>query len=300
MLRGFIPTTKREVDDLGWKKTDVIIVTGDAYIDHPYFQVAAAGRFLNSKGFKTAILDIPDIEKNDDWKRFGKPALMFLVIAGKEDSMAMNYTAFKKFRSTDPYIPGGKRTHRPDRAVIKYCNKIKELYKDTPIILAGNEAVCRMVTHYDFWSDKIRKPILFDSKADMILFGNIEFNLLRICDLLKSNQKISDIKKLDGTAYIVKDVSDLKNYLQLPSHESIKKNINLLIDHHLRIHKNQNPYNSGILVQRALERYLIIQKSQSPMTEEETDEIYNMGYKKRAHPKYKEEIPIIRFIKDIV
>jgi len=300
MLKGFIPSTKKEVDDLGWKKPDVIIVTGDAYIDHPYFQVASAGRFLNSKGIRTAILDMPELEKSEDWNRLGKPGLFFLVITGKEDSMAMNYTAFKKFRSTDPYIPGGKRTHRPDRAAIKYCNKLKELFKDIPIILTGTEAVCRMATHYDYWTDKIRKPILFDTKADMLLFGNIEHNLLKICELMKSKQSLSEVARMNGMAYISKDISDLKNFVQIPSHESIEKNLNLLIDHHLRIHKNQNPYNSSILVQRAVGRYLVIHKSQLPMTQEETDEIFNTGFKKRPHPKYRSEIPIDRFINDVI
>jgi uncharacterized radical SAM protein YgiQ len=214
--------------------------------------------------------------------------------------MAMNYTAFKKYRSTDPYVPGGLRTHRPDRAVIKYCNKLKELYKDTPIVLCGAEAVCRISTHYDFWSDKLRKPILFDSKADMVVFGNPEFNLVKIAELIKSKQKISEIRKLNGTAYIVKDTSDVKNCSRLPTHEGIEKNNLLLTDHHLALHRNQNPHNSNILTQKVLDRFLVIHKSQEPLTEEETDEIFNTGFKKRPHPKYREEIPINRFIDEVV
>jgi uncharacterized radical SAM protein YgiQ len=300
MIKGFIPSTKKETDDLGWKKPDVVIVTGDAYIDHPYFQTASAGRFLNSKGFKTAILDMPDVAKNDDWKRFGKPSLFFLVISGKEDSMTMNYTAFKKFRSTDPYIPGGQRTHRPDRAVIKYCNKLKELYKDVPIILAGAEAVCRMTTHYDYWTDKLRKPILFDSKADMILFGNIEFNLLMICEQLNGGQKLSEIRKLNGTAFVSNYITDIKNFVKLPNHEKIEKDNSLLAEHHLVLHKNQNPHRTNILIQKVLDRFLVIHKSPLPLEEQEMDEIFNTGFKKRAHPKYKLEIPILKFISDII
>lgn len=300
MIKGFIPSTKKETDDLGWKKPDVVIVTGDAYIDHPYFLTASAGRFLNSKGFRTAMLDMPDVAKKEDWKRFGKPSLFFLVISGKEDSMAMNYTAFKKFRSTDPYVPGGLRTHRPDRAVIKYCNKLKELYKDVPIILAGPEAVCRMATHYDYWTDKLRKPILFDSKADMVLFGNIEFNLVMISELLKGGQKLSEIKKLNGTSYISNDITDIKNFVKLPTHEKIEKDKSLLAEHHLLIHKNQNPYKTDILVQKVLDRFLVIHKSQLPLDEHATDEIFSTGFKKKAHPKYKKEIPILKFITDVI
>lgn len=300
MIKGFIPSTKKETDDLGWKKPDVVIVSGDAYIDHPYFQTACAGRFLNSKGFKTAILDMPDVAKEDDWKRFGKPSLFFLVISGKEDSMAMNYTAFKKFRSTDPYVPGGLRTHRPDRAVIKYCNKLKELYKDVPIILAGPEAVCRMTTHYDYWTDKLRKPILFDSKADMILFGNIEFNLLTISEMLRSGHKLSDVRKLNGSSYISNDITDIKNFAKLPTHEKIEKDKSLLAEHHLIIHKNQNPYKTNILIQKVLDRFLVIHKSQMPLEQQEMDEIFNASFKKRPHPKYKLEIPIMKFISDII
>ncbi|MFO7810024.1 MAG: hypothetical protein R6V47_01455 [Candidatus Delongbacteria bacterium] len=300
MLRGFIPATRKEFDDLRWKRPDVVIITGDAYIDHPYFRVSSAGRFLNAKGYRTAILDMPDIENDEDWKRYPEPKLFFLIIAGKEDSMAMNYTAFKKFRSTDPYIPGGKRTVRPDRAVIKYCNKLKQTYKRTPIILAGAEAAGRMLSHYDYWSDKLRKPVLFDTKADMVLYGSTEHNLVKICDLLKANKKIKDIKNLPGTAYIIKDIEQASNYVQLPSHESLEKNPSLLGEHHLIFHKNQNPYNSSTLVQRAVGRYIVINKAQIPLDQKMTDEIFSTGFKRRPHPKYKDEIPIYRFIKDII
>jgi uncharacterized radical SAM protein YgiQ len=300
MLRGFIPATKKETDDLGWKKCDIIIVTGDAYIDHPYFLAASAGRFLNSNGFKTAILDMPDPEKAEDWTRYGKPDLFFLVISGHEDSMAMNYTAFKKFRSTDPYVPGGVRTHRPDRALIKYCNRLKEHYKETPVILAGAEAVCRISTHYDFWSEKLRKPILFDSKADMVVFGNTEMNLVKIAELLKGRQKISEIRKLNGTCYISKEPLEINTCQRIATHEGIEKNNELLADHHISIHLNQNPYRSVILTQKVMDRFLVIHRSQPPMTQEETDSVFNTGFKKRPHPKYKDEIPINRFIDDIV
>lgn len=300
MLKGFIPATKKEFDDLKWKRADVIIVTGDAYIDHPGFQVASAGRFLNSNGYRTVILDMPDIEKDNDWKLYGAPALFFLVIAGKEDSMAMNYTSFKKFRSTDPYIPGGKRFNRPDRALIRYCGKIKELFKNIPVIIAGPEAAGRMVSHYDYWSDKLRKPVLFDTKADLLLFGDIEYNLLNICSMLKNKKGIDNNLRLSGSAFIVKDISQVSNYVQIPSHESLEKNPDLLTEHHLVLHRNLNPYNSKTIVQRAVGRYLVINKAQLPLTEEDTDSLYNTGFKGRPHPKYKEEIPICRFIRDSV
>ncbi len=300
MLKGFIPATRKEIDDLKWKETDVVIVTGDAYIDHPYFQVASAGRFLNSKGYRTAILDMPDIKNDEDWKRYPEPRFFFLVITGKEDSMAMNYTAFKKFRSTDPYIPGGKRTVRPDRAIIKYCNRLKELYKNTPVVLAGAEAAGRMISHYDYWSDKLRKPVLFDTKADMIVYGGIEHNLVKICDMLKAGKKINEIRKLPGTAFIIKDIGLAGNYIQLPSHESLEKNPSLLADHHLVFHKNQNPFNSYVIIQRAVGRYVVVNKPQFSLSQDETDDIFSTGFKRKPHPKYKEEIPIFRFIKDMI
>ncbi|MDD3043942.1 MAG: hypothetical protein PHF33_00585 [Candidatus Delongbacteria bacterium] len=300
MLKGFIPATRKEFDDLNWKRADVIIVTGDAYVDHPYFQVASAGRFLNSNGFKTVILDMPDIDKDDDWKRYGRPSLFFLVITGKEDSMAMNYTAFKKFRSTDPYVPGGKRLNRPDRALIRYCGKIKELYKDVPVLVAGPEAAGRMASHYDYWSDKLRKPVLLDTKADLLLFGDIEYNLLNICGMLKNKKSIENDMRLSGTALIVKDIGQVSNYAQIPSHESLERNLGLLAEHHLVLHKNMNPYNSKTVVQRAVGRYLVINTAQTPLTEEETDSLYKTGFKGRPHPKYKDDIPICRFIKDSI
>ncbi len=300
MIRGFVPSTAKEMSGLGWKGPDVVIVTGDAYIDHPFFPAASAGRFLNSGGIRTAILDMPDPEKEADWTVFGRPFLCFVVIAGKEDSMAMNYTAFRKYRSTDPYIPGGKRTVRPDRAVIKYCNVIRKLFKDVPIILSGAEAAGRMSTHYDYWTDTIRKPLLFDSKADMIVYSNIEHNLLELCGQLKSRRDLKTIIKMNGTAYISKEYKASKNTVLLPSHEDIVSDKRLIGTHHNLIHLNMNPYNSKILVQKVMDRYMVIHRPGDPLSVKMTDDVFGTGFKRRPHPKYKDEIPIYRFIKDMI
>ncbi|MCK4979698.1 MAG: YgiQ family radical SAM protein, partial [Candidatus Delongbacteria bacterium] len=298
MIKGFLPNSSKEPKKLGWKQVDIIIVTGDAYIDHPYFEVATCGKYLDKNGYKVAILDMPNIKKNEDWKIFGKPRLFFLVITGEEDSMVSNFTPYLKLKTSDQYLPGNKKVNRPDRALIRYCNKIKELYKKSKIVIGGVEAAGRMASHYDFWSDKIRKPILFDSKADILLYGSMELNLIKIADQLKTSGEIKNLSSLTSIAHISNELSSRMKYTELPSFDEIKDNKDNFFEHEKILHSNQNPYNSQILVQKVLNRYLVINKPSLPMGTNEIDSIYGSNFTLKPHPKYKEEIPAYNRIKD--
>ena len=168
----YLPTTREEMKERGWKQLDVILITGDAYIDSPYIGVAVVGRMLEKLGFKVGIIGQPDVSNDDDIKRLGEPKVYWGVSGGSIDSMVANYTATKKFRNSDDYTPGGKNNKRPDRAVNVYTNLIRKNFKGTvPIVLGGIEASLRRITHYDYWTNKLRKPVLFDSKADLLIYG---------------------------------------------------------------------------------------------------------------------------------
>ncbi len=208
----FLPTTKEEMNQLGWSGCDVILISGDAYIDSPFIGVAVVGRMLEKLGYKVGIIGQPDINSDTDIKRLGEPRLYWGVSGGSIDSMVANYTATKKFRNTDDYTPGGKNTKRPDRAVLIYTNLIRRYFKNTvPIVLGGIEASLRRVTHYDYWQNKLKKPILFDSKADIIIYGMGEIALRELTIALDSGKEYKNIR---GICYIAKEA--VEDYHQLP------------------------------------------------------------------------------------
>ncbi|MDA3887012.1 MAG: YgiQ family radical SAM protein [Candidatus Delongbacteria bacterium] len=298
MIKGFLPNSNKEIKKMGWKQVDVIIVTGDAYIDHPNSQVAVCGKFLDKNGYNVAVLDMPNMNKNEEWTIFGKPKLFFLVITGEEDSMVSNFTPYLKLKTSDQFLPGNKKVNRPDRALIRYCNKIKELYKSSKIVIGGVEAAGRMASHYDFWSEKIRKPILFDTKADILLYGNMELNLIKIADQLRASGEIKYLNALTGVAHISNEISERMKYTELPSFEDVKDNKDNFLEHERILHSNQNPYNSETLVQKVLNRYLTINKPNLPMETNELDSIYGSSFTLKPHPKYKEDIPAYDRIKD--
>ena len=201
---SFLPVTKEECSALGWSVPDFVYVTGDAYVDHPSFGTAIISRVLEDAGFRVAILAQPDYKSCEDFKRFGRPRLGFLVSAGNIDSMVAHYTAAKKKRSYDYYSPGGKAGLRPDRATIVYSNRIREAYGDVPIILGGLEASLRRFSHYDYWENRIRRSVLVDSRADILTYGMGENILLRIAKLLDKGVPIKKIHDVRGTVYLTK------------------------------------------------------------------------------------------------
>lgn len=285
-LNGFLPVTKKEMTERGWDEVDFVYVNGDAYVDHPAFGAAIITRVLENAGFKVAFLAQPDWKKPDDFMRFGKPRLGFLVSSGNIDSMVAHYTAAKKMRSSDYYSPGGKFGLRPDRAVIVYCNKIREIYGDVPIIIGGLEASLRRFAHYDYWDDKIRRSILFDSQADLLSFGMGERSILEIAQRLNEGENISDIRDIRGTCYSV-DVRETPYYgTECPSFDNVcnsKKEYAVSC----RIQQDEQDFFRGKAIkQRHGNRMLVQNQPAIPLSQEELDEVYSLPFMRTYHPMY--------------
>ncbi|MGM0509280.1 MAG: YgiQ family radical SAM protein [Fusobacteriota bacterium] len=284
----FLPTTKQEMKKLGWKKCDIILVSGDTYIDSSYIGVAVIGKTLYKAGYKVGIIAQPDIE-NNDIERLGEPTLFWGVTAGAVDSMVANYTASKKKRRQDDFTPGGENNKRPNRASIVYTNLIKQHFKDTkPIILGGIEASLRRIAHYDFWSNKVRRSILFDAKADIIVYGMGEKTILELASKLKNEEDISQVK---GICYISKKKTPYleKNYIELDSYMDVKKDKLKFIDMFNIFYKNNDPKTAKGLIQKQDTRYLVQNPPRKYMNSNELDDIYNIDYEREVHPFYKKE-----------
>ena len=276
----FLPTTKAEMKKRGWKKLDIILITSDAYIDSPYMGVAVIGRVLQRAGYRVGIIGQPDIKSGVDIKRLGEPKLFWGVSGGSVDSMVSNYTATKKFRSSDDYTPGGKNNKRPDMATLKYCNLIRQHFKDTaPIVLGGIEASLRRVTHYDFWSNKLRKPIIFDAKADYLIFGMAENSIIECANALKNGEKPLHVR---GLSYISKEPKE--DYIQLPSHDECLKDKNKFIDMFDDFYHNNDPVSAKGLCQKVDTRYLIQNPPSLNLTTEELDSVSELEYERDLHP----------------
>ncbi len=288
-MNGFLPVTKEEMTARGWDCADFVYVSGDAYVDHPSFGASIITRVLENAGFRVAFLAQPDWRSDADFKRFGRPRLGFLVSSGNIDSMVAHYTAAKKKRSEDAYSPGGKAGFRPDRAVIVYCNKIREIYGDIPIIIGGLEASLRRFAHYDYWDDKIRRSILFDSQADLLSFGMGERSMVEIARLLDSGVPVSEIRDVRGTCYSV-DVRETP-YIgaECPSFENVcssKKEYAVSC----RIQQDEQDFFRGKAIkQRHGGRMLVQNPPAIPLSQEELDEVYALPFMRTYHPMYEKD-----------
>ncbi len=198
----FLPMTREEMDALGWDACDVILVTGDAYVDHPSFGMAIVGRLLEAQGFRVGILAQPDWRSARDFERLGRPTLFFGVTGGNMDSMVNRYTSDRRIRSDDAYTPGGAGGARPDRCVIVYSQRVREAFKDVPIVIGGIEASLRRIAHFDYWSEKLRRSVLLDAKADLLVYGNAERQICEIAHRLAAGEPIDAIRDLRGTAFV--------------------------------------------------------------------------------------------------
>lgn len=275
----FLPTSKEELIKLGWKQCDVILVTGDAYIDSPFIGVAVVGRILEKQGYKVGIIGQPDIT-NDDIMRLGEPKLYWGVSGGSIDSMVSNYTATKKFRNSDDYTPSGKNDKRPDRATLVYTNLIRKYFKNTvPILLGGIEASLRRVTHYDYWTNNLRKPILFDAKADYLIYGMGEIALKEFSASLLDGKNPEDVR---GVCYISKVPNN--EYIQLPSHQECLDNKEKYIDLFDAFYQNNDPINAKGLCQPVDTRFLIQNPPNDYLNEQEMDEVASLPYTRELHP----------------
>jgi len=280
----FIPTTKEECKKLNWEKLDVILISGDTYIDSPYSGMAIIGQLLIQNGFKVGIIAQPDYESPKDITRLGEPKLFWGVSSGLVDSMVANYTALKKFRNNDDFTPGEKNNKRPDRATLVYSNLIRRYFKNTaPIVLGGIEASLRRTAHYDFWSNKVRGSILFDAKADYLIYGMGEKTVIELANALKDNTSTKDIR---GLCYISKEKK--QNFIELPSLKDCqdKNDKTKFIKMFHLFYENNDPLTSKGLIQEHNGRYLIQNPPQFYMDEIEIDNVYDLPFQRDVHPYY--------------
>jgi len=281
----FLPTTKEEMKKLSWDKLDVIIVTGDTYIDSPYIGAAVIGRVLQAAGYKVGIIAQPDTESEKDISRLGEPALFWGVTAGSVDSMVANYTALKKRRRNDDFTPGGKNTKRPDRAAIVYSNLIRKYFKNTrPIVLGGIEASLRRIAHYDYWDDKIRRAILFDTRADILVYGMGEKSVLQLAHNLKIGKDWKDIRGICNISPHPKE-----EYTILPSYQEVKEDKKKFTSMFHTFYANNDPLTARGLCQQQDSRYLIQNPPAYPLTQNELDRVHDLPYEREVHPFYKKE-----------
>jgi uncharacterized radical SAM protein YgiQ len=281
----FLPTTKAEMNQLGWAQCDVILVSGDAYIDSPYIGVAVVGRILERAGYRVGIIGQPDITSDADITRLGEPRLYWGVSGGSVDSMVSNYTASKKFRNSDDYTPGGKNTKRPDRAVLAYTNLIRRHFKQTaPIVLGGIEASLRRITHYDYWTNKLRKPILFDAKADALIYGMGEKAIIELTNAYASGSSIENIR---GVCYISKEPKE--GYIHLPGHDAVLKDKEQFIDLFDHFYDNNDPLSAKGLCEEVDGRFLIQNPPCEYLSEAEMDAMAALPYTRELHPFHQKE-----------
>jgi uncharacterized radical SAM protein YgiQ len=278
----FLPTTQKEATALGWKELDVILITGDSYIDSAHIGVVVVGKVLVAAGFRVGIIAQPDVNSGNDIKRMGEPLLFWGVSGGCVDSMVSNYTATGKRRKNDDFTPGGLNTKRPDRAVIAYTNLIRKHFKDTcPIILGGIEASLRRISHYDFWSNKVRRSILFDAKADYLIYGMAEETVVKAA---RQFRKGKEIISLPGVCYKSKDAPE--GYLELPDHQIANKNKKSFIEMFKVFYENTDAMYAKGLYQKQDSRYLIQNPPPFPMDQQSLDAVYEIDFHHAQHPYY--------------
>ncbi len=288
---SYIPTTSQEVDGLGWNQLDVILVSGDTYIDLPHNGVALIARVLLKAGYRVGIIAQPDLESDSDIARLGEPALFWGVSAGCLDSMIANYTASGKRRKSDDMTPGGRNIRRPDRAVIVYTNLIRRYFKSTrPIVLGGIEASLRRISHYDAWSKSVRRSILFDAKADILVYGMAEQSILELAQTLKSQ---GDIRSIRGICYISSQAPlEMPEFpepdIDLGDHATVMADKDLFTKMFNVFYENADPYTAKRLYQRQDTRYLVHNPPQKPISSETLDRIYELPFTRDVHPFYKQ------------
>lgn len=287
MDNKFLPVTMEECEELGWERPDFVYVSGDAYVDHPSFGPAIITRVLESKGYRIAMLAQPDYRSADDFRRFGKPRLGFLVSSGNIDSMVAHYTVSKKKRNYDYYSPGGKIGFRPDRAVIVYCNRIREAYGDVPIIIGGLEASLRRFAHYDYWDDKVRRSILVDSRADILTYGMGENILIRIAELLDKGVPVKKIHDVRGTVYMT-DAGDKIHfdYVDGYSYDALKTDKMVYAKAFAQQYANNDHISGKAITEYYGEKMLVQNPPMPPIEREQLDKIYALPYTRMAHPMY--------------
>ncbi len=280
--KEFLPITLADMQARGWEQLDIIIVSGDAYVDHPSFAAAIIARSLESGGYKVGIIAQPDVTNIHDIQALGQPRLMWGVTSGNMDSLVNHYTAQKKLRSEDAYTPGGKIGIRPDRAVIRYTNLIKQVSKDKPVIIGGIEASMRRISHYDYWSNKVRNSLLIDAKADMLVYGMGEEIIIEIADKLNAGYPIESLQDIQGTALLVPEIDDSVPFISLPDAEKCSdKEVFYELTKIFQSH-----YSSAIIYQKYDNRYLKHNPPVEAISTQALDKIYDLPFVRDVHPSY--------------
>lgn len=308
---AFLPTSTRELRARGVERPDVVLVSGDAYVDHPSFAAAILGRVLEAAGFSVLILDQPDWRSAQAWRALPPPRLFWAVSAGNMDSMINHYTANRKRRNDDAYSPGGRIGRRPDRATNVYAQRCREAFKEAPVVVGGVEASLRRVAHYDYWSDKVLPSILLTSKADLLVFGMGERAIRRIAERLAAGETAADLRDMRGVAYLLgkreelpahrwEDGATLPGDVELPSYEAVRRDRVAFAEATRKVHLESNPLNGRRLLQRHGERLLVVNPPDLPLSTAELDACYDLPYTRRPHPKYREPIPAHVMIRDSV
>ena len=302
VLNDFLPISKEDMNKLGWERPDFIIVTGDAYVDHPSFGTAVIGRVLTDAGYKVGIISQPNWRNTEDFKALGRPKYAFLVNSGNLDSMVNHYSVGKRRRRTDSFSPGGKAGKRPDRACIVYCNMIRQSFKKVPIILGGVEASLRRFAHYDYWDDKVRRSILSDSEADMLIYGMGEKQILEIAEYMKSGIDISYINHIQGTCYMTNSLENLYDYREVFSFEDIRDDKKKYAKAFKIQYEEQDPIRGKIIVQKHKDMYLVQNPPVVPLNREELDFVHDLNYMRDYHPSYKKMggVPAIQEVKNSI
>jgi uncharacterized radical SAM protein YgiQ len=319
----FLPMSRAEMDTLGWDSCDIIIVTGDAYVDHPSFGMAIIGRLLERHGFRVGILSQPDWQNPESFKALGAPNLFFGVTGGNMDSMVNRYTADKRLRHNDSYTAGGEGGKRPDRSVTVYAQRCRQAYPKTPIVLGGIESSLRRIAHYDYWSDKVRRSVLVDAKADILLYGNAERAVVDVAHAMAKGKTVNDLIDIRGAAVVMKQVpdgytempaDDIENpdegarssrntqaVVRLPSFEQVSTDPETYARASRVLHRESNPGNARPLVQKHGDRELWVSRPPIPLTTPEMDEVYELPYARAPHPAYGDaKIPAWEMIKHSV
>lgn len=295
----YLPVSKEDMDKRGWDRLDFLFVSGDAYVDHPSFGPAIIGRLLEKWGWRVGIIAQPDWRSTADFKKLGKPRLGVLVSAGNMDSMLNKYTAAKKYRSTDNYSPGGQAGCRPERASIVYCNRIREAWKDVPLIIGGIEASLRRFAHYDYWSDSVRRSILIDSRADLLVYGMGEKQIREIAEQLAAGISVKHINNIQGTCYPALSLENIWDYLEIPGYETVTASKAEFAQAFKVQYQEQDPIRGKVIVQKHGDAYVVQNPPALPLSTQEMDEIYDLPYRRSYHPVYEAlgGVPAIQEVK---
>ena len=299
-VRRHLPTTKKELEQRGWDQVDVALFSGDAYVDHPSFGPAVIGRVMEAEGLRVAIVPQPNWQDDlRDFKKLGRPRLFFAVSAGNMDSMVNHYTANKRLRSDDAYTPDGRAHARPDYATITYCNILKKLYPDVPIVIGGIEASLRRVTHYDYWNDKLMPSILVDSKADLLIYGMGEKSVRELIARLRAGKSFAEITDIPQTSFISEEIpASPTETIELTPHQVCLSDKKKYAANFRVVEEESNRINGKRLIQRVGDKYIIINPMYAPWTQKELDETYRLPFTRLPHPKYRgKTIPAYEMIK---